>query len=208
MTPLALATADGTLRRALATADAEGRVFAFDPNQPRDPSGTTTGGQWTGGNLTAEEKQELGTYLDTGGPNPGPAHAVAFMRGIEKLPRFNGEAFRGIRLENFSELEGAKLKVGTTFTWKGFSSFSKDLSVAERFTSLDSPTATGMGTPNDWQIIFRAKLRGASDLASVAKDTEWASQKEVLSAKKQKFVVRDFSISPVNRKATFVIEAL
>ena len=176
--------------------------------QPRDLAGTPTGGQWTSGGLTVEEKQELGTYLDTGGPNPGPAHTAAFMRGIEKLPRFNGEAFRGIRLENFSELEGAKLKVGTIFTWKGFSSFSKDLSVAEGFTSLDSSTATGMGTPNDWQIIFRAKLRGASDLASVAKGTKWAYQKEVLSVKKQKFVVRDFSISAVNRKATFVIEAL
>ena len=44
ITPLALASPDGTLRRALATADADGRVFAFDPSQPRDEDGKWTVG--------------------------------------------------------------------------------------------------------------------------------------------------------------------
>lgn len=45
MTPLAIVGHDGSLRRALAYAD-QGRVFAFDPNQPRDPLGSKTGGRW------------------------------------------------------------------------------------------------------------------------------------------------------------------
>ena len=58
MTPLALASSNGTLRRALATADAEGRVVLLvgwdESKHPREPAGTDKGGEFAPALVTEE----------------------------------------------------------------------------------------------------------------------------------------------------------
>src|SRR5262245_57540699 len=99
----------------------------YDPNQPRDPAGTPTGGQWTshepaeGGPMPDDVADAPSMDKDEYGLTPDEYDTMQrwlgsgyrelrtdpeFGKILEKLPLFNGKVYRGarVRLEDLDKI--------------------------------------------------------------------------------------------------------
>ena len=154
--------------------------------------------------LSQDELHTVQSYLDTN--NAGPGKDRLFFAALNKLPQYEGTAWRGIQVANLSDLEKTKLKVGSQFAWKGMAAFSKNQKVAEDFMAFHGDGAVG-----GIKVLFHGTLKHGADLAPVAKkygNGAWAYQKEVLTKAKSRFIVKGFSYSPIKRQADIYIEEL
>jgi hypothetical protein len=139
--------------KALATlAEAQAKIFKYDPNQPRDPKGSPTGGQWTdGGGGTSEAAtaysrsaasvnrmlrgQEGPSFLQHA---TGEDDSKKTIKALDEALKENVlhaplTVYRGIAPQYWKELLTNFLDGKGTFTDKGFLSTTIAKQVATRF---------------------------------------------------------------------------
>lgn len=135
-----------------------GKVFKYDPDQPRDPAGTPTGGQWT---------STAGAALSTYSGDDPYANAIGINAKIrigQQLTESEEQTLAGVKAA-FDEVEPLAEPITV---WRGSGddiygqetvvghplSTSRDIAVADEFSS-----ATGGETPTVYRIEVPAGAR-------------------------------------------------
>jgi len=171
----------------------------YNPSQPRDPAGTSTGGQWTGGSAEAGEdpnsdiRAAIKAYTSSGGEDESQATPKQREEFLEWLKRGNyeGEVHRGIAMNEkqwgdfYDKYIPENMKQGDAgggedLEFKSITSWTKDKS---------RRAAYGGGSH---KILFSTKSLKGRD---ISKFSHYKVEQEVAAAP-QKFIVTGWDSEP------------
>lgn len=129
----------------------------------------------------------------------GDATTKAINEFIEKAPKFDGVAYRGVKFP-----VGEALKVNNDFSFSAFSSTSTDMKVADEFADIafNKKTKTRFAIDNSWEggetpTFFKIRSKQGVSIQALS---EFAEENEVLFSKKAKFKVAS---STFNTRGSF-----